>query len=464
MAGIELNGTVTVSLDERSEKRIDELIDRLDFAGIPMPRTKAERDALERAKETARTEKVPTVTSLLRMLAASESERERTHGFIRKIRHLEKQLGIVQSERDVFSGQVDHMLKQIDACHATIERLQEVETERDRKTEELRETTARNIELGELVAKTSRTLSVKEMFIKVLPHQEYNTKPTVPSDDAIRLQTRIDAEEFVEKIEALYDDPAAIAQLKYMLRWFAERSPIRKDLHDRLPEFADALADNAVTNEGFAVLFGIDLERVFREVHAANMKKVDGPIVDGKRMKPEGWVPPDVAGVLRGLGWSPSSDTSDDEPIPYRVSLPQLDMCELHSVMEPCIRCENAQYNGSEVDPIGEQSGNELTALASLAEKAPNGPQKEPTRHAVPIDPTFWNLIDLRRVTQSDYETSNELGAKLLAQEVVEKLDRLAKLESAALRAYEYYSCEDDCECDGCEISRELFALLPKST
>lgn len=40
--------------------------------------------------------------------------------------------------------------------------------------------------------------------------------------------------------------------------------------------------------------------------------------------------------------------------------------------------------------------------------------------------------------------------------------ERLAKLESAARRAYEFYSCEDGCECDGCEIGRELHALLSK--
>ncbi len=50
---------------------------------------------------------------------------------------------------------------------------------------------------------------------------------------------------------------------------------------------------------------GIDLDAVVAEVHAANMRKVgpDGPVlVDGKVMKPEGWCPADVAGVLAGSG------------------------------------------------------------------------------------------------------------------------------------------------------------------
>lgn len=165
------------------------------------------------------------------------------------------------------------------------------------------------------VATPTRTDMVREMFVEVLSNQERNDKPTVPSDAAIRLQTRIDAEEFVEKLEALYDDPAAIAQLKYMLRWFENRSSIRKDLHERLAAFADALADNAVTNEGFAVLFGIDLEPVFREVHTSNMAKKGGPIVEGKRLKPAGWTAPDVAGVLHAQGWQPSQPVGHCDPI-----------------------------------------------------------------------------------------------------------------------------------------------------
>jgi predicted HAD superfamily Cof-like phosphohydrolase len=244
----------------------------------------------------------------------------------------------------------------------------------------------------------SRTISLRDFFVNVVPHQEKHDSPTVPSDETIRLHTRIDSEEFVEKLDALYDDPAAIAQLKHLFRWFAEYSPIRKDLHNRLPDFADALADCAFTNEGFATAFGINLDRVFEVVAAANLRKKDGPIVDGKRMKPEGWQPPDVAGELRRQGWEPEPE-SVDVPIPYRVtavigntpidivieaSKDGVNWCELHSVVEPCVRCENAQYNGNEVEPIGEQSGNEITALASLASKAEQGSQKEPTQH-VPI-------------------------------------------------------------------------------
>lgn len=54
------------------------------------------------------------------------------------------------------------------------------------------------------------------------------------------------------------------------------------------------------TSCGAAVQFGIDLEPVFEEVHASNLRKVGGTKrADGKQLKPPGWTPTDVDGVLR---------------------------------------------------------------------------------------------------------------------------------------------------------------------
>ena len=70
-----------------------------------------------------------------------------------------------------------------------------------------------------------------------------------------------------------------------------------------LVEVADALADIIYIACGTAVSYGIPLDKVFAEVHRSNMAKlVDGkPLYreDGKVMKPEGWTPPDVEGVLK---------------------------------------------------------------------------------------------------------------------------------------------------------------------
>jgi predicted HAD superfamily Cof-like phosphohydrolase len=63
---------------------------------------------------------------------------------------------------------------------------------------------------------------------------------------------------------------------------------------------AGELADVIYVVVGAAVEWGIDLPAVWAEVHASNMRKVGGPVrADGKRLKPEGWVGPDVAAALR---------------------------------------------------------------------------------------------------------------------------------------------------------------------
>ena len=66
-------------------------------------------------------------------------------------------------------------------------------------------------------------------------------------------------------------------------------------------EVADALADIDYVVQGAALTFGIPHDAVFDEVHRSNLAKAGGPVrADGKKLKPEGWTPPDIAGVLYG--------------------------------------------------------------------------------------------------------------------------------------------------------------------
>ena len=72
---------------------------------------------------------------------------------------------------------------------------------------------------------------------------------------------------------------------------------------DDLVEVADALADMVYIICGTALTYGIPLARVFAEVQRSNMAKLgpDGPVYresDGKVMKPPGWTPPNIMGVL----------------------------------------------------------------------------------------------------------------------------------------------------------------------
>lgn len=72
---------------------------------------------------------------------------------------------------------------------------------------------------------------------------------------------------------------------------------------DDFIEVADALADLIYIACGTAASYGIPLNKVFEEVHRSNMAKlVDGKPLkreDGKVIKPAGWTPPDIEGVIK---------------------------------------------------------------------------------------------------------------------------------------------------------------------
>lgn len=132
-------------------------------------------------------------------------------------------------------------------------------------------------------------------------------EPAVPPEHIRAERARLIAEEAGELIaEILANHPDRHDLTGTIRAIFEDRScPI-----DRRPEpvkVARELADLRYVTDGGAVNWGIPLDVVFAEVHAANMRKLgpDGrPIVDGngKACKPEGWYPADVDGALRN--WS----------------------------------------------------------------------------------------------------------------------------------------------------------------
>jgi predicted HAD superfamily Cof-like phosphohydrolase len=64
----------------------------------------------------------------------------------------------------------------------------------------------------------------------------------------------------------------------------------------------DGLCDLLATVYGYAVTIGVDLAPFWDEVHRTNLAKVGGPVrEDGKRLKPDGWQPPNIAGLLERL-------------------------------------------------------------------------------------------------------------------------------------------------------------------
>ena len=76
--------------------------------------------------------------------------------------------------------------------------------------------------------------------------------------------------------------------------------------HD-FEEVARELVDIIYIVCGTAVSYGIPLDKVFEEVHNANMRKTgDARRDDGKILKPEGWQPPDIKKVLYDAGYEDS--------------------------------------------------------------------------------------------------------------------------------------------------------------
>lgn len=135
--------------------------------------------------------------------------------------------------------------------------------------------------------------------------------PQVPPDERVRLRARLVIEEAIEFVEACFGiDPKKMSDGATERQWDLEieldnikgrLGVILEDLPVRLNlvAAADALADIAYVVEGSNLAFGIDGDAVLEEVHRTNMLKATGEVrADGKRLKPEGWTPPDVAGVL----------------------------------------------------------------------------------------------------------------------------------------------------------------------
>jgi predicted HAD superfamily Cof-like phosphohydrolase len=62
---------------------------------------------------------------------------------------------------------------------------------------------------------------------------------------------------------------------------------------------ADGIADSIYVLCGTAIQYGIPLPAIWSVVHQANMRKIGGASrEDGKVLKPDGWVAPDVEAVL----------------------------------------------------------------------------------------------------------------------------------------------------------------------
>ena len=66
-----------------------------------------------------------------------------------------------------------------------------------------------------------------------------------------------------------------------------------------VPDVADAIVDLIYVTIGKAIVWGIDIRPIWRAVQRANMaKEGGGKRADGKILKPPGWQPPEVEGLI----------------------------------------------------------------------------------------------------------------------------------------------------------------------
>jgi predicted HAD superfamily Cof-like phosphohydrolase len=99
------------------------------------------------------------------------------------------------------------------------------------------------------------------------------SKPKIPSDGRIELRDTLITEEYIELTNALRGGD--------------------------IEGIADGAADLIYVIIGTCLEYGIDIDRVWDEVHRANMNKVGGETrEDGKILKPEGWEPPNIKKAL----------------------------------------------------------------------------------------------------------------------------------------------------------------------
>ena len=111
-------------------------------------------------------------------------------------------------------------------------------------------------------------------------------KPVLPSLATLALRHRLIQEEYEEVTEA-WERLTAVLQTN---------NPTQPaDLTNWVHELADLL----YVTYGAILACGVDADAVFAELHRANLSKAGGPLrADGKLLKPPGWQPANVRGVI----------------------------------------------------------------------------------------------------------------------------------------------------------------------
>lgn len=151
--------------------------------------------------------------------------------------------------------------------------------------------------------KADRVAMVREFFY--IAGQEQPLQPAIPREPVMRFRMALLVEEFLELLETVFVPDTTDAdwvQLKEAFARMCRELPIAADLERVVRESVDL--DFVV--EGLRVALGVNSTPIWAAVARANWAKAGAPRRDdGKLLKPEGWEPADVPGLLLDQGWRP---------------------------------------------------------------------------------------------------------------------------------------------------------------
>lgn len=149
----------------------------------------------------------------------------------------------------------------------------------------------------------TRARNVRE-FCKAMGQPVSDGPPRELEMDRLKFRLQLITEEYLEVMRAAGAGSESLRFAEHFLINAIDYSA--KSLRLALPRLVQELEDLDYVVESFRTEMGVDGAPVHAAVHAANMKKTTGPVrADGKRLKPPGWMPPDIAEVLRQQGWEP---------------------------------------------------------------------------------------------------------------------------------------------------------------
>lgn len=139
---------------------------------------------------------------------------------------------------------------------------------------------------------------VRAFHQKFAPTTIGGPTPTLPSAKLLKLRRDLIEEEVVEELFRAIDA-------------------------GDLEGIADAAADSIYVIVGLLIACGIDIRPVWQEVQRSNMAKEGGARrADGKVLKPAGWVPPNIKGVLAKQGLRPGVAPSKPAVLQSELAAP----------------------------------------------------------------------------------------------------------------------------------------------